>query len=227
MAAHWMNKRRIGYVLAGSAGIMLMAAMSFVLMIMPAGIFQSGIDALGLASIIDTMEPDHAALARPLLSGAVGLLAGIAVTALLLPRRAPIRDMGGVFVEPLHAEEDLGDPELLLAEIQIVDDADAIDPSDHVETAQWTPQLVEQAEHIAIGDPIYVDFSAIRSKRGTPETVDPDAMPPLDALMSRLEQGVRQKAVTGQRNPLPLRASDTHADLRDTLETLRRMASRA
>lgn len=249
MAATDPSARHSHRLMAALSAFGLALAIAAFIIAMPQGAFESLVSALGLPSVIDAAAPPLGPNARIVAAAIAALIAGGGAVAWLLPETPPGERLRRM-INPIHASRELGDPEA--ADFNALDDDDAYgDEAD--EDAPFSPVVYESPAK-PIDAPIFVDFAAIRAVAqpsaddtlsldqwrvsdaeieltGEPVLDDVPSPAPItnDAsipgLMRRLEMGLQARVQHGIPAHVPPRPDVSRENLRETLDTLRKLAS--
>lgn len=249
MAATDSSARHSHRLMAALSAFGLALAIAAFIIAMPQGAFESLISALGLPAVIDAAAPPLGPNARIVAAGIAALIAGGGAIAWLLPETPPGERLRRM-INPIHASRELGDPEA--AGFVSLDDEDEYDDEGE-EGAPVSTVVAESADKP--GDaPIFVDFAAIRAVADprnaetlsldqwrvsdaeielTGEPVHEDSPPPvlfdndasIPGLMRRLEMGLQARVQRGIPAHVPPKPDVGRENLRETLDTLRKLAS--
>lgn len=219
MATRRLNRRQTSYVLAGSMGFAIALALAFFIFAMPMDLFELAILASHLPSLLAAAEPPLGETARMAVAGVGGLFAGAMTVVLFLVsdhheeqrRQAAKRPTFSnaefnMFAAPVPAAAEAAP----LPAPSWAREAGAIFPAPVLQE-----DIVAESEPAAADDePIFVDFSALRSARST--TTDQ----PLDLGQWRLGKAAEKEIVDAATEPTPATASGTNQTEEDSIAGL-------
>jgi hypothetical protein len=253
MAATDPSARHSHRLMAALSAFGLALAIAAFIIAMPQGAFESLISALGLPSVIDAAAPPLGPNARIVAAGIAALIAGGGAIAWLLPETPPGERLRRM-INPIHASRELGDPEAA-GFVSLDDDTDSYDGEgeEGAPISMVAAEAAEAAEKP--GDvPIFVDFAAIRAvahpsaeetlsldqwrvsdaeieltgepiHEGGPQPAPIDNDASIPGLMRRLEAGLQARVQRGIPAHVRPKADVSRENLRETLDTLRKLAS--
>jgi len=228
MAARKLNRRQADFVLAGSMGMILGLALAFFVFAMPRDVFEGIVSASGLPSMLAAAEPPLGQTARMIMAALAGGLSAILVSVLFLcidwpaekkqrpPRPAfSAAELGSLFDEPeaVHPMP-LRSAMAILDEEPITEKLEAIPVLELEEIVDFEPEQPKAEEASSVTDePIFLDFSAFRSK------ADTENKPPVIANGLSSAELAKPEPVKPAVKPMPIPAPNT-IPAEESIETL-------